>query len=91
MELPKVVIKDNYQEFLNGERVRASVIGTSQIVLQPGTRVMAFKDTIAATTNIPVPKPQQSHYMGVEGTVTEVDHSFGSSNIGNQIVHIKKL
>jgi hypothetical protein len=33
---------------------------------------MAFKDTIAARSDVPVPKSQQSHYIGIEGTITKV-------------------
>lgn len=92
MELPKVIIKDNYNEYLNGKEVTAALAGSSSAPLQPGAHVIAFKDSIAAATDVPVPKQQQAHYIGVEGTVTEVEPlSRGHAAADRQLVRVRKL
>ena len=75
MSLPKVVIKDHYDEYLNGEEVRAFLMDSVSAPLQPGEHVIAFQDSLAAATDIPVPKQQQSHYIGIEGAVTQTEVS----------------
>jgi hypothetical protein len=93
MELPKVVIKDNYDEYLNGSEVKAARVDSSPAPLQPGQHVLAFKDAIAAATDIPVPKRQQSHYIGIEGTVTQTEPVAEdlSATTGRQFVRVRKL
>lgn len=92
MELPKVIIRGAYSEFLNGREVKAALADSSAAPLQPGARVIAFKDSIAAATDVPVPKQQQAHYIGVEGTVTEVEVvSSGHATSDRQLIRIKKI
>ena len=71
MDLPKVVIKDNYTDFLNGKEVDATVVSRAH-PLEKGARVMGFHNSIAVNTGISVPREKQSHYIGVEGVVTAI-------------------
>lgn len=92
MELPKVIIKQNYTAYLNGNEVTASLVGSTSAPLQPGAHVIAFKDSIAAASDVPVPKAQQAHYIGVEGTVTGIEPSpAGHPTSERQIVRVRKL
>lgn len=92
MQMPKVVIKENYTAYLNGKEVTASLVGPVAAPLQPGAHVMAFKDSIAAASDVPVPKAQQAHYIGVEGTVTGIEPSLaGHPTSERQIVRVRKL
>jgi hypothetical protein len=80
MNLPKVVIKDNFNDYLEGKEVKASFISQTKEQAWPGEHVMAFKDSIAAGTNVPVPKSQQSHFIGIEGTITQVENDAAAKN-----------
>jgi hypothetical protein len=92
MELPKVIIKDDYSAYLNGKEVKAALIDSVSAPLEPGNHVIAFKDSIAAASDVPVPKQQQSHYMGVEGTVTEIETvSANRHSSERQLIKIQKL
>jgi hypothetical protein len=93
MSLPKVVIKDHYKEYLDGEEVRAFLVDSVAAPLQPGEHVMVFKDSLAAATDIPVPKQQQAHYIGIEGTVTrtEVGPAGKGSSAERQQLLVKKV
>ncbi len=92
MELPKVIIKDNYAEYLNGKEVKASLVSSASSPLQPGAHVIAFKDSIAAASEVPVPKQQQAHYIGIEGTVTQVEPSSAGRHVSErQVVRILKV
>lgn len=93
MELPKVVIKDNFNGYLIGEEVKAAVVGSAAVPLQPGEHVIAFKDSLAAVSDVPVPKQQQSHYIGIEGTVTRIEFvTDGPAALtDHQLLRIKKL
>ncbi|HEY0742032.1 MAG TPA: hypothetical protein VGD40_11250 [Chryseosolibacter sp.] len=88
MSLPKVVIKDNFNDYLNGKEVKATFISQTKEQAWPGEHVMAFKDAIASDTNVPVPKSQQSHFIGIEGTITEVVNDSGARN--TQFVKVVK-
>ena len=70
---------DDYFDFLQGAEVRAGIIGKHGQIPATGEHVMVFKHSIAAETEVPVPKSQQSHYIGIEGMVTAVErgHSAG--------------
>lgn len=74
MDLPKVIINDNYTDFLNGEEVEATVVSEKQD-LETGMHVMGFHNSIAVNTGFTVPREKQSHYIGVEGKVTAIDSS----------------
>jgi hypothetical protein len=93
MSLPKVVIKDHFDEYLNGVEVKAFLVDSVDAPLQPGEHVIAFKDSLAATTDIPVPKQQQAHYIGVEGAVTHTEVSAlpSGSSVERQQVMVKKV
>jgi hypothetical protein len=72
MDLPKVIIKDNYTDYLNGKEVEATVVSEKNAV-EKGMHVMGFHNSIAVNTTVAVPKEKQSHYIGVEGMVTDID------------------
>jgi hypothetical protein len=74
MDLPKVVIKDNYTDYLNGKEVEATVVSEKRN-LEKGMHVMGFHNSIAVNTSFTVPKEKQAHYIGVEGMVTEIHQS----------------
>lgn len=71
MDLPKVIIKENYADFLSGKEVEATVVSERRGV-EKGMHVMGFHNSIAVNTSVTVPKEKQAHYIGVEGMVTEV-------------------
>jgi len=70
MNLPKVIIKDNYEDYLNGKEVEATIVSEATIV--KGMHVMGFHNSIAVNTFFTVPREKQHHYIGVEGLVTDV-------------------
>jgi hypothetical protein len=72
MDLLKVIVNDNYADYLNGKEVEATVVSEKQSV-EKGMHVMGFHNSIAINTGITVPRDKQSHYIGVEGMVTSVD------------------
>lgn len=74
MDLPKVIIKDNYADFLNGKEVEATVVTHKEHVVK-GMHVMGYHNSIAVNTAFTVPKEKQTHYIGVEGLVTDVQSS----------------
>lgn len=71
MELPKVIIKDSYSDYLNGKEVEATLVSERKMV-EKGMHVMGFHNSIAVNTTFPVPKEKQTHYIGVEGKVTDI-------------------
>jgi archaeosine-15-forming tRNA-guanine transglycosylase len=73
--LPKVVIKSDFHDYLEGKEVEAAFVSNHPDQVWPGEHVLAFKDSVAATSDIPVPTSQLSHTIGIEGTVTQVVHS----------------
>lgn len=83
MNLPKVIINDNYTDFLNGKEVEATVVSGKDTVAK-GMHVMGFHNSIAINTSFTVPREKQAHYIGVEGMVTEIE---AASN--NQKPHVK--
>jgi hypothetical protein len=72
MELPKVIINGNYSDFLNGKEVQATFV-SDKAAVEKGMHVMGFHNSIAGNTGLPVPREKQSHYIGVEGVVTEIE------------------
>lgn len=72
MDLPKVIINDNYTDFLNGKEVEATVV-SGKHALETGMHVMGFHNSIAINTGFTVPREKQSHYIGVEGMVTAIE------------------
>jgi hypothetical protein len=85
MDLPKVIIKDNYTDFLNGKEVEATVVGRN-LPVEKGMHVMGFHNSIAVNTGISVPREKQSHYIGVEGMVTDI---YYPGSAGHQAPHVK--
>lgn len=71
MDLPKVIIEDNYTDFLEGKEVEATVVSPVTDVVK-GMHVMGYHHSIAANTGITVPKQKQAHYIGIEGRITQV-------------------
>lgn len=76
MDLPKVIIKDNYADYLNGKEVEATVVSEEPVA--KGMHVMGFHNSIAVNTALPVPKEKQAHYIGVEGMVTAITSGDGA-------------
>ena len=74
MNLPKVIINDNYADFLNGKEVEATIV-SERDTIEKGMHVMGFHNSIAINTGFTVPREKQSHYIGVEGMVTDIDRS----------------
>jgi hypothetical protein len=73
MELPKVIIRGDYNDFLRGKEVVAAILEPPvHDTVHLGEHIIAFKDSIAAAITVPVPKTEQSHYIGIEGTVTGI-------------------
>ena len=88
---PKVIIRDSYNDFLDGKEVRATLTGSKHTPIT-GERVMAFKHTIAAETDVTVPKSQQSHYIGIEGTITGIrDDVSVKGNSHHPVIMVKKV
>ena len=85
MNLPKVIINDNYTDYLNGKEVEATIVSDKQPV-EKGTHVMGFHNSIAVNTGFTVPKEKQHHYIGVEGMVTEIEYN---SSPDRKTPHIK--
>jgi hypothetical protein len=77
MNLPKVIINDNYADYLNGKEVEATIVSEKE-VLEKGMRVMGFHNSIAINTGFTVPREKQTHYIGVEGMVTDIERTFPS-------------
>lgn len=71
MDLPKVIIKENYNDFINGKEVEATV-ALAGSRLAEGMHVMGYHDSIAAKTAIAVPREKQAQYIGVEGIITAI-------------------
>lgn len=88
MELPKVVIKENYSDFLNGKEVEATVVSPGSHV-EKGMRVMGFHNSIAVNTGVAVPRDKQSHYIGVEGKVTDIQTSASSGEPVSKVRVVK--
>lgn len=89
MELPKVVIKEHYADFLNGKEVEATVV-SEQNTVEKGMHVMGFHNSIAVNTGLTVPKEKQAHYIGVEGMVTDVSYA-ASSDRGKPRIKVVKV
>ncbi len=84
MDLPKVIINDDYTDFLNGKEVEATVVSEKQTV-EKGMHVMGFHNSIAINTGFTVPREKQHHYIGVEGMVTEIE----SGSASHQKPHVR--
>lgn len=86
MNLPRVVIDGDYNAYLTGQEVAATILEAKEPV-QTGTRVMAFHNSIAGRTIVPTPRNKQSHYVGIEGRVTSIQND-GSKPLHVRIVKI---
>jgi hypothetical protein len=84
MDLPKVIIKDNYSDYLTGKEVEATVVSVGRPV-EKGMHVMGFHNSIAVNTGFSVPREKQSHYIGVEGMVTDIGYDQA------QATHVKVM
>lgn len=61
-----------YHDYVEGKEIHCF----SKFDLHTGDHVMVYKNTIAASTSVPVPhSSQQSEAIGVEGIVTIVEQS----------------
>ena len=71
MELPKVIIRGSYADYLDGKEVEATVASKAGDV-KKGMHVMAFHNSIAVNTSVTVPKDRQPQYIGMEGLVADI-------------------
>jgi hypothetical protein len=88
MDLPKVVIKDSYSDYLSGKEVEATVV-SEKLHVEKGMHVMGFHNSIAVNTAFSVPKEKQSHYIGVEGMVTEINQPVSSGGKAPKVKVVK--
>lgn len=83
MDLPKVIINDNYSDYLSGKEVEATLVSDKKLI-EKGMHVMGFHNSIAVNSTIPVPKEKQAHYIGVEGMVTDIREA-----VSGQVQNVK--
>jgi hypothetical protein len=84
--MKQVQVKD-FPGFIEGKEVEATASIHHNSLITAGETVLAFKDSLAANTNIPVPKKLQDLAIGIEGTVMETEHP----ESGRQKLRIKKI
>jgi hypothetical protein len=72
MELREIIVED-FNNFINGNEVEATAELKDNKIIHPGERILAFKNSLAAETSIPVPREKQDHAMGIEARVTAVE------------------
>jgi hypothetical protein len=87
MDLPKVIIKDNYADFLTGKEVEATVVSERRDV-EKGMHVMSFHNSMAVNTSVTVPREKQSQYIGVEAMVTEIGNNSSGDRPEIKVVKI---
>jgi len=87
MDLPKVIIKDRYSDFLNGKEVEATVASGKDTIAK-GMHVMGFHDSIAIHTAFTVPRERQSQYIGIEGMVTAVAPAADGTSLHIRVVKV---
>lgn len=64
-----------YHDYVSGTAVALS---PAKIELSVGEHVMVYKDTVAASSSVSVPKStQQSDSIGIEGVVTNIRNNPG--------------
>lgn len=83
MDLPKVIINDNYSDYLSGKEVEATLVSDKKLI-EKGMHVMGFHNSIAVNSAVPVPKEKQAHYIGVEGMVTDIRQA-----VSGQVQNVK--
>ncbi|HET7178483.1 MAG TPA: hypothetical protein VFI14_02105 [Chryseosolibacter sp.] len=83
MDLPKVIINDNYSDYLSGKEVEATLVSDKKLI-EKGMHVMGFHNSIAVNSTVPVPKEKQAHYIGVEGMVTDIREA-----VSGQVQNVK--
>jgi hypothetical protein len=90
METPKVVIKDNFSDFLEGKVVDAQPV--KGIELHEGEKVIAVKDSIAGTTNLTVPPNEIHRAIGIDAVVISVSPTDQkkSATVPNLLLKVKK-
>jgi hypothetical protein len=83
---PQTILLDPaiYHDYVEGKEVSCA----SKLSLHTGDHVMVYKNSLAASTSIPVPHSSwQSESIGIEGLVTSVaPHSAGAADVA-----IKKI
>jgi hypothetical protein len=88
MALQEIYVK-GFDKYLAGDEIEA--VCKSQPV-QEGDRVLVFKDSVAATIGIPVPRGKEDRSIGVEGIVTHAQvREPGGSGSRNQLIRIRKI
>lgn len=66
----KQVLIKAFHQYLDGEEVEARTEASE--ALHPGDKVLAFKDSISATSDVSVPRSSQHSAIGIEGIVVDV-------------------
>jgi hypothetical protein len=92
MKLPEAIVKEKFSDYLKGNEVEATVVKTGA-ALYTGEHVLVYKDSIASTADVTVPKQEQSHYIGIEGTITQLGYRSQDQLNGQQtqLVKVKKI
>jgi hypothetical protein len=72
MELQSVLIK-HFTDFISGKEVDAIAERKTARAILPGEKVLAFKNSLAVVTSLPVPHEKLDLSIGVEAVVTEVN------------------
>ena len=91
MALAEVLIK-NFEDYLKGAEIEATSVVKGDAMIRPGDHVLVYKDSIAARTNISVPKGKEDHSIGVEGTVVKTElREPVQAGSRIQILRIKKI
>jgi hypothetical protein len=90
METPKVIIKDNFSDFLEGKVVNAQPANNA--VLHEGEKVIAVKDSIAGITSVPVPPNEIHRAMGIDAVVVGASSTDQkkSATVPNLLLKVKK-
>lgn len=75
MNLKSIKLDDaTYHEYLDGKEIRCAAQALDNKSVSEGEHVLVYKDTVAAGTSASPPKSEmQSQYIGIEGTVTQIN------------------
>jgi hypothetical protein len=95
MEMRKVLLNhEDFQQYLAGNEVECP---PDQLVngVRTGDHIIVYKNSVASVVDAAVPtREKQADYIGVEGTVTQVNHLHPVGDRSQrllQTVYIKKL
>jgi hypothetical protein len=91
MKTHQILIK-NFTDYIDGREVDAITELKDNRVFHPGDHILGFRDSVAASSNVPVSHKLQDHSIGIEGTITAVEVSKpAGGNTGIMKLKIKKI